>query len=448
MDSGIEICSKVIHEGDVLNIEFLDHDKTLLVTIGKPSKEQSGVLIPGGSMIGCKDDCAAKEHQELNKHTYQHPGSQLQYQLVVDFEDREAGNRQYKAAHVCLYSVDGRGQKQDIITIMPEPWRLFDMNEENTRVCTSFVEYWPQFIITTPLGFQVWNLPDISPYNRCEMVLSWVQPCLEGATSNGELSGYAEMIQDISVCVHGECYINHDPPEDTIDDNVMTKIARSAKWNCCCDILNPILRSTDGKWIPRCSSIGTERSTTNGPVNPIMFLVKDAKQFPQSLSMAEQMMDYCIRQAKSQCDPNFILPIMSCLRMLADHHPETAIDITRRTAFIPVRNQDFLVNRSILARPIWRPMWDKIMRRSGATYEYPDPVFQLKSQLPKIRAKDISTHIEVPKEVVVDPMNKTFKGQVYMAPYSLLWHYTNDEVMNRSSMGVSTEPDYDCYLDM
>ncbi|KAF9345521.1 hypothetical protein BGX34_004675, partial [Mortierella sp. NVP85] len=45
MDSSGKICSKVIHEGDVLNIEFLDHNETLLATIGKPSKEQITLIM-------------------------------------------------------------------------------------------------------------------------------------------------------------------------------------------------------------------------------------------------------------------------------------------------------------------------------------------------------------------------------------------------------------------
>ncbi|KAF9344662.1 hypothetical protein BGX34_005451 [Mortierella sp. NVP85] len=82
------------------------------------------------------------------------------------------------------------------------------------------------------------------------------------------------------------------------------------------------------------------------------------------------------------------------------------------------------------------------MRRSGAIYEYPDPVFQLKSQLPKIRARDISAHIEVTQGLVVDRMNKTFKGQVYVAPYSLLWRHTNEEAMRRSSVDISAKPEH------
>jgi hypothetical protein len=564
MDSGIEISSKVIHEGEILNIAFLDHDKTLVVTIGKPPMEQislimdainlsswsstavtfpsssysiqhivqrpgiaetqemgcvmigvnydvlevftipqPGVPIPRSQMIGCKDDCVATDYQELNKHKYRHPGSHLQYQLVVDFEEKEIGNRRCKVTRVQLYSVDELDQKQNVITIVPEPWRLYNTKGENTRVNASFVDFWPRFIITTPLGFQVWNLPCLSPDNRCEISLSWVKPCSEDASINDEVCSYAQEILKTRVCMHGECvettwfdirtnctksecvqipksnwisrtetlycinsipvlascytdsstaakeaivryivrHINHDPLEGTIDDSVMTKIARSARWECCSDILSPILGSTDIKWIPRLS-INPRHTRTRVSVNPIALLVKDAKSVPQSLPMAELVMDYCIRQAKSQCEVGFIVPVMSCLRKLADHHPEIAIDITRRTVFIPVKNPEFLVNHSILARPMWRPIWDMIMRQSGAIYEYPDPAFQLRSQLLKIRARDISTHIEVSKELVVDPMNKSFKRPLYVAPYSLLWHHTDDEAIVQPSMDVSARPNH------
>ncbi|KAK3807818.1 MAG: hypothetical protein J3Q66DRAFT_406331 [Benniella sp.] len=514
MDSGLEISSKAIHEGDILSIEFLDHDKTLVVAIGKPSMEQislimdamslsswnssprtfasssysiqhvfnpsgmttwsqkiggammgvnhsvlevfaipqPGVFISGGPLFGCEDHCAETGHQKLDRHTYQHPGSHLQYQLAVEFEERESGNRRHKVARVRVYSVKNPGQEQDVVTIVPEPWRMLNENEENAGINASFIGFWPQFIITTSVGFQVWDLPYISPDNRCEMALSWVKPCSDDTSINDEACSYAEKIFEIGVCEHGECikaswldirtncikpewiripksnwisqtetlhcingipllascytgssttakeaivryivrHINHDPPEGTIDDSVMTKIARSAKWECC-----------------------AERPRTKGPANSIKLLVEDAKKIPQSLPMAEQMMDYCIRQAKSQCDVGFIVPVLLCLRKLTDHHPETAIDVTRRMAFIPVKNQDFLVNHSILARPVWRPIRDKIMRIG-----------------------------EVSRELTVDPMNKSFKGQVYVAPYLLLWHHTKDGEIVQSTMNASVQPNH------
>jgi hypothetical protein len=559
MDSGIEISTKVIDEGAVLDIKFLDCDNGLVVTIRHSSMEQisiildamnlsswnsspsvfhsssysiqhiarpsratmeargiggvmvkvnhnvlemfaippPGVLIPGAPLIGCKEVCAATKYQELNRRVHQQPGSDSQYHLVTDFEERKVGNRQHKVTRVRLFSVDERGQERDVITIVPEPWKQFDVDDEESAsvyVIASFIDSWPQFIVITSLSFQVWNLPYISPDNRCEMVLSWVRPCAEDAIINGMMCNDVNSTLSTRVCVHGECvmtslsnseciqipktnwitrtemlycinsipvlnscytesnteakeaivryivkHINHDPPKGTTDD-VMTKIAQSAAKEDCSDILDAILRSTDGKWIPRCSSINSRRPGTNFLINPIMRLVMYAKRVPHSLGMAEKMMDYCIRQAKSQCDPAFVLCVLSCLHLLAIHHPELAIDITRRMAFISVKNQDFVVNHSILARPFWRPVWDRIMRRSGAIYDYPNPAFQLRSQLPRISSSDISTHTEIPQELIVDPMNKTFKGPVYVVPYSLLWHYTDESAMHRSSGDVSVQP--------
>ncbi|KAK3823116.1 MAG: hypothetical protein J3Q66DRAFT_385581 [Benniella sp.] len=559
MESGIEISSKVIEEGNILNIEFLGQDHALVVAIEKPSMEQismtmdamnltswnsppmafhsssfsiqhvvrpsgktmkgqkiggvmmavnhnvlemfaippPGVLIPGGPLIGCKEDCATTKHQELKRRVYQQPGSDSQYHLVTDFEERKVGNRQHKVTRVRLYSVNERGQERNVITIVPEPWKQSDVDDEESAsvyVIASFIDSWPQFIVITSLGFQVWNLPYISPDNRCEMVLYWVRPCAEDAIINGMMCNDVKSILGTRVCAHGECvrtslgsseciripktnwitrtetlycinslsvlnscykgsstetkeaivryivkHINHDPPEGTIDDVMMT-IAQSIRtWNYS-DIFDAILRSTDGKWIPRSSSINSRRPGTKAPTNPIMLLVMNAKKVPHSLGMAEKMMDYCIRQAKSQCDPAFVLPVLSCLHLLAIGHPEIAIDITRRMAFIPVKNQDFVVNNSILARPFWRPVWDRIMRRSGAIYDYPSPAFQLRSQLPRISSSDISTHIEIPQELIVDPMNKTLKGPIYVVPYSLLWHYTDEDATARSIDDVSVQP--------
>ncbi|KAK3823110.1 MAG: hypothetical protein J3Q66DRAFT_385574 [Benniella sp.] len=440
MDSGIEIGTKVIDDGTVLDIKFLDCNNGLVVTIRNPSMDQisiildamnlsswnsspsvfhsssysiqhiarpsqatmeahviggvmmtvnhnvlemfaipqPGVSIPGGPLIGCRDTCATMKYQGLDSYIHHHPVSHSQYYLAVGFEERESGNQRYKLACVRLHSVDKQGQKHDIITIVPEPWRMLDVDEESAGVYVeaSFIDRWPQFIVITPMGFQVWNLPSISTDNRCEMALSWVTPSTDSAVVSDEVYSYAEKIQDTRVCVHGEsvrttwfdirkamnmseciripkrnwitktetrhciesipvlasCYtessvsakeaivryivkhINHDPPEGTLDDSVMAKIARSARLECCYDILDAVLRSTDGQWIPRCSSISLGKPRTRVPANPIMLLVKDAKNVPLGLPMAERLIDYCIRQAKSQCDPAFVLPVLLCLR--------------------------------------------------------------------------------------------------------------------------------------
>ncbi|KAF9343709.1 hypothetical protein BGX34_006477, partial [Mortierella sp. NVP85] len=42
----------------------------------------------------------------------------------------------------------------------------------------------------------------------------------------------------------------------------------------------------------------------------------------------------------------------------------------------------------------------------------------------------------------VDPMNESFKGQVYVAPYSILWQYAGNHVSIRSNTNLSANPSY------
>ncbi|KAF9364462.1 hypothetical protein BGX34_001442, partial [Mortierella sp. NVP85] len=218
MDSGIEISTKVIDDGTVLDTKFLDCDNGLVVTIRNPSMEQTsiildamnlsswnsspsvfhsssysirhiarpsratmeaqeiggvimavnhnvlemfaipqpGVSIPGGPLIGCQDNCATMKYQVLDSYIHHHPVSHSQYYLAVGFEERETGSQRYKLACVRLYSVDEQGRKHDIVTIVPEPWRLLDADEESAGVYVdaSFIDRWPQFIVVTSLGFQ------------------------------------------------------------------------------------------------------------------------------------------------------------------------------------------------------------------------------------------------------------------------------------------------------
>jgi hypothetical protein len=111
-------------------------------------------------------------------------------------------------------------------------------------------------------------------------------------------------------------------------------------------------------------------------------------------------------------------------------------------AFIPVKNQGFVVNHAIVARPIWMSVLDTMRRKGTAIYEDPKPTFQLRSQLPRINAQDISRRIEVSQGMKVDPMNESFKGQVYVAPYSILWQYAGDHISIRSNTNLSANPSY------
>ncbi|KAG9324315.1 hypothetical protein KVV02_006561 [Mortierella alpina] len=573
MDSGIEICAQVIKDGrSILNLQFLDDDKSLLATMVKSTMEQSAVImdalnlslqqctsrqfptssysiqlvtrlsdrvtngrdlehvmmkangnevemftIPrpattgsdGGSLVYCDELCSTKSALELDQHVYHIPGTMnSSYQLIIDFEEREYDNQHERLARTRLVHVDEHGSARQIMSIIPEPWNSLDVDEEDPHryIQASFLPSSPQFIIVTSMGFHVWSLPGATaPDDRLSLNLAWVSPKSE---NHSDINCYAEQLLEARVCIHGEtvrpvwsggkteshsttcvripksnwltstdtlhcihslpllitCYsdassscqdaiiryitkhVNSDPPPGTTQHSVMSKIAWTARWRGCSDVLRGIFHSSDGKWIPRPNTPipglsgmpqgsefgGSGISGYASTVNPIVLLLKNAKKEPRNLPMAEQMIDYCIHEAKTQRDPAFLLIVLDCLPLLVIFHPEIAIDVMRRSAFIPVRDRAFVVNNSMIPHP---PRFEFHKRRKGMAsmsmvmlkrrrtpiYEAPNSVFQLKSQLPRIYASKFSKHIEVSVEQEVDPLNETFKRQVYVAPYALLW---------------------------
>ncbi|KAK3816047.1 MAG: hypothetical protein J3Q66DRAFT_440553 [Benniella sp.] len=553
MDSCIAICTTTIDDGTVMNIEFIDKDKSLLVTIRKPSMEQTSVImdamnlpswpshkrefpsscstslhvarlsngpqdgfmmavnwnmlevydipqpvsIGGVPLVDCQEKCATETPRELNQVECQ-ANTALMYRLVVNFEERKDGEKQQMIAHVRLLATKNQGEPQCIMTITPEPWKSFNVDVDadglGCSVRASFLS-WPQFIITTASGFQVWNLPHSDSDNRCELALSWVKPCWKDTQINGGVESYVATIRETVVCEHGRCvtstwinngekaehvripktqwstpsetthcinsypvlascyfdsdaaargaiiryiikHINRDPSGKAIGANMMDAIAKSAKWKCCSDILDAILRSTDGKWIPRCTPTMRVRDGRQ-PANPISVLLKNAGTDPYALSMAQELMNYCIREAKSQGDPAFLHPVSGCLPELVDHHRDIAIDITRRSSFILVRNKRFVIDRAIFAPPLPIIILDWVMRKKRTIYEYQDLVLQLKSQLPSITAGDFTTHVAVANGRITSPVNsERFKEKLYVAPYSLLWHYRDEDSSQNRTKGI------------
>ncbi|KAF9932373.1 hypothetical protein BGZ67_004758 [Mortierella alpina] len=573
MDSGIEICAQVIKDGrSILNLQFLDDDKSLLATMVKSTMEQSAVImdalnlslqqctsrqfptssysiqlvtrlsdrvtngrdlehvmmkangnevemftIPrpartgsdGGSLVYCDELCSTKSALELDQHVYHIPGTMnSSYQLIIDFEEREYDNQHERLARTRLVHVDEHGSARQIMSIIPEPWNSLDVDEEDPHryIQASFLPSSPQFIIVTSMGFHVWSLPGATaPDDRLSLNLAWVSP---KSDNHSDINCYAEQLLEARVCIHGEtvrpvwsggkteshrttcvripksnwltstdtlhcihslplliiCYsdassscqdaiiryitkhVNSDPPPGTTQHTVMSKIAWTARWRGCSDVLRGIFHSSDGKWIPRPNTPitglsgmpqgsdfgGSGISGDASAVNPIVLLLKNAKKEPRNLPMAEQMIDYCIHEAKTQRDPAFLLIVLDCLPLLVIFHPEIAIDVMRRSAFIPVRDRAFVVNNSMIPHPPRFEFHKKrkgmasmsmvmLKRRRTPIYEAPNSVFQLKSQLPRIYASNFSKHIEVSVEQEVDPLNETFKRQVYVAPYALLW---------------------------
>jgi WD40 repeat protein len=444
-----------------------------------------------------------EHHEEARMEHRCHGANHSAYSLVVDSEIRKNGDQKQKLARVCLYIGE---QKSPIMTIIPEPWRKLDVDDVGIPVKVSFLSRWPQFIITTSSSYQIWNLPCTNSDNQCELALSWVMLRSEHAKfRGGEIDDYVQIIRktvvkdgkNVTITISGNygtntfgpvsipktqwltpsetahcinsfpllasCYpdsspaaqdailryivkhINHNPSGGATWSSLMDTIARSAKWKHCPDILGAILGSTDQKWIPRrCTPTMRKNRGDRPSANPILYLLKRAKTDPYALSMAEQMMDYCIREAKSQCDPAFLHPVSACLPELVDYHPDIAIDVTRRSSLVPIRNKNFVVDRAIVSSPLLTRVLDWVMRavmkmEKRTIYKYQDPLFQLKSQLLSIAPGDFTTDIKVAGEIIPNPVNhERFREEVYVAPYSLLWHYRDEVTTPKSDNAVMT----------
>ncbi|KAF9584495.1 hypothetical protein BGW38_006251 [Lunasporangiospora selenospora] len=601
MDSGIEISRCILDESvarigsrRILDIEFLDDDKSLLVMMTRSTGEQESVILDAlnlsfhharqfptttyslqrtakfigikndaqseGStkvesdtdhiivgvngnelemyaiprpqksdlkfpMMACPDSCVMKRGSlELNDHFYQAKDSNVAFRLLIDFEEQVVESRRQRYVRVILVQIDEYGSVEQLLSILPEPWRPLDIDEEDPEqyVQASFLPSWPQFIIVGTMGFQVWSLPNPSAPTSsldsyCTLNLAWVFPIVESTPQH--LNGiHSEQYLETNICQHGEvvtavwydpdmrmnqaahiripryawfsgeetlhcinsipmlisCYleanagaqdaivryivkhINHDPPAVSTPDSVMSKIARTVRWKGCLEVARAIFNSSNGKWIPRCTSRGSSnnsRLTSTGqrirnprafiPPNPLVILFRSARAEARSLAMAELIIDYCIREAKKERDPAYLMIVLDCLPHMVSYHPEIALDIMRRAAFIPVPDRNFIIKNAIVAHSprlgrSWLTPWRRMASRRPI-YLAPTSVFQLRSQLSKVPNNECFRDIEVAGKQETDPVNESFKRHIYVAPFALLWHKRGPEdgLLFRSNFGAS-----------
>ncbi|KAF9122116.1 hypothetical protein BGW39_010013 [Mortierella sp. 14UC] len=75
--------------------------------------------------------------------------------------------------------------------------------------------------------------------------------------------------------------------------------------------------------------------------NPIFCLLAQTDKYPKAFELAEVFMDYCIRRARLEKDPHFLLPIRQCLQELTNPskpYSEITLKLYREIAYLPVRN--------------------------------------------------------------------------------------------------------------
>ncbi|KAI7826934.1 hypothetical protein BC939DRAFT_446252, partial [Gamsiella multidivaricata] len=154
-----------------------------------------------------------------------------------------------------------------------------------------------------------------------------------------------------------------------------------------------------GRWIP-------EQDMDEG-ANPIAILVEKAKTEPRAMGLVKVFVDYCIRQARLEKSPHFILPVLQCLHSLVDEkqlHSELALTTLRSLAYAPVKDRPFIIGRHSIAHPpeLRLKFWKSNTR---PLYKCDDPVLQL---------------VHTPN--VHNPQNDNFTRSLFIADFRMIWH--------------------------
>ncbi|KAG0208467.1 hypothetical protein BGX33_006225 [Mortierella sp. NVP41] len=196
-------------------------------------------------------------------------------------------------------------------------------------------------------------------------------------------------------------HLNVYPDQDDLSQSVLPYIAK--EWNAgCqhiyCEFLTDLLSSATIRWIPRYNM--------SEPANPLAILFDKADTQPLAIVPVKIIVDYCLRQAKADEDPHFLLPIEQCLHRLVDSkqsYSELAQHVYRELAFFPARGRKLIIGHHALANPVtirwrfWRP--------------YPWGLHQYKVQV-----------LQLDMEKTPNPPKGNFTRDIFHASFNMLWH--------------------------
>ncbi|KAF9102108.1 hypothetical protein BGX27_011179 [Mortierella sp. AM989] len=200
-------------------------------------------------------------------------------------------------------------------------------------------------------------------------------------------------------------------------------------------LLHALLESTEfGHWIPHTIEFSEDASK-----DVIGHLVKESKE-----SMLKMVVDYLLARAHSN-SPYYITLLSISIPHLFPKYPELALHISRRSAFIPVKDSESLIHEAVINVPQWR-FKPHFIHKDGAErkkegrgrlyfwahrktqlYEFMDqnPVFQLNSQLPITTTTSNNIKNTEAKKVPVGETrqirNREIKIKFYTIPFSLIW---------------------------
>lgn len=143
-------------------------------------------------------------------------------------------------------------------------------------------------------------------------------------------------------------------------------------------------------------------------INPIRILINHAATHPRAITIAEVIIDYCIRQARFEKDPHFLLPVRRCLHDLTDPtkpYSEIALKSLRGFGLFPARGRRVILDYHVIAHPyefrwrFWKP-------NSRGLHQYKNQVLQISPNVSPASPKD------------------NFTRDIFTASFDMLWHRT------------------------
>jgi hypothetical protein len=200
-------------------------------------------------------------------------------------------------------------------------------------------------------------------------------------------------------------YLNYYPDKDDLANTILVSAVRlwtPGHHRLVCDFLQGLLSVSTSRWVPL--------QDMPISINPIAILLEIASRQSQAIGLLEIIVDYCLRQAKAEQDPHFLLPIRQCLHLIVDpkqQYSELALKIYREMAYFPAQGREFVVGHYALANPLnfrWR-FWKQY---PWGLHQYKDQVMQL----------DL---YETPK-----PPKGNFTRDIFQASFDLLWRRPED----------------------
>ncbi|KAG0047917.1 hypothetical protein BGZ83_007113 [Gryganskiella cystojenkinii] len=321
------------------------------------------------------------------------------------------------------------------VTLLELPFRPPSWENEDNDLSWTILQGRNQFYVVSDFDFELWQLPTAA-INRCTLLgvgdtcdgdgedqygryicthgsyHIWNQDGTESwfGTSNKELSGLENIIA-----------IWKNIPRYTDEFDTYPVTYRKALAEFIVRHINKdprhILASNNslGYWIP-----SPDEFSANAKKDMIAHLIAEFK-----LPVAEILIDYCLARAHST-DPALLEKLMVSVPHLIPKHPDVALNIARRAAFLPVLNRDQLLQQAVYNGDQWGrgKFW---VPAKTKLYEVIDqnPVFHRLNRLALFNGRK-TLNLKTPPGLL--PMtaetvkkNADIKTNLYMAPFSLVW---------------------------